>query len=71
MESSLSGAPTSEIETPSVVSQAQESGIARSAEQKEKDQKNVVYEDNGSTITVQSTKVIGEFNYSFVSMSPK
>lgn len=33
--------------------------------------KNVVYEHhNGNTITVQSTKVIGEYNYSFVSVSP-
>lgn len=31
---------------------------------------NVVYEHNGNTITVQSTKVIGEYNYSFVSVSP-
>jgi len=31
---------------------------------------NVVYEHHRNTITVQSTKVIGEFNYSFVSVSP-
>ena len=33
--------------------------------------KNIVYEHHhGNTITVQSTKVIGEYNYSFVSVSP-
>jgi hypothetical protein len=30
----------------------------------------VVTEHHRNTITVQSTKVVGEFNYSFVSVSP-
>jgi hypothetical protein len=30
----------------------------------------VVYEHHRNTITMQQTKVIGEFNYSFVSVSP-
>lgn len=38
-----------------------------------KDAKNgnvVTTEHHGNTITVSSTKVIGEYNYSFVSVSP-
>lgn len=31
---------------------------------------NYSYENNGTTITVHSNKVIGEYNYSFVSVSP-
>ena len=36
----------------------------------EPDQGVVVTEHHRNTITVQSTKVVGEFNYSFVSVSP-
>lgn len=31
---------------------------------------NIMYEQNGSTITVQTKKFNGEYNYSFVSVSP-
>ena len=42
--------------------------VSEGAEPKQDQQ--VTYEQNGNTITVQSTKVIGEYNYSFVSVSP-
>lgn len=46
-------------------------GWAGKSEEGKSDAKdNAVYEHHRNTITMQSSKVIGEFNYSFVSVSP-